>query len=75
MHLEELGGLLAAGVSGAVSIERLLGEHCCQVEQHSGLFEVDAALVGLLGVAEGVIPNEAEPDMACVPADGESRLH
>lgn len=74
-HLKELGGLLAAGVGGAVCVERLLSQHCCQIEEHRGLLEVDAALLGFLGVAEGIIPDEAERNVACVPADGEARLH
>ena len=74
-YLEELGSFLAAGISGPVCIEGLLGEDSCQVEEHGSLLKVDAALLGLLRVAEGVVPDEAERDVASVPADGEARLH
>ncbi len=73
--LEEPGSFLPARVSGAVRVQRLLREDGGQVEEHSRLLEVDAALLGLLAVPEGVVPHKADVHLAALPADGEARLH
>ena len=73
--LEESGSLLPARVSGAVRIERLLREDSGQVEEHRRLLEVDAALLGLLAVPEGIVPHKVYVHLATFPADGEACLH
>ena len=73
--LEVLGSLLPACICSTVCVERLLREDSSQVEQHRGLFKVDAALLCLLAVPEGVVPHKVHMDLPRIPADGESGFH